>query len=149
LQSTSLPLPEPPLRWLLLAQRGLHRPPSPSIQAIYRAQTSITNHVSLPPSLDDLNSAIKNTSKLVVIDSFATWCPPCKAIAPKVEEYSEIYSEGVEFYKVDVDEAPDVAQELGIRAMPTFIFFKNGEKVDEVMGAVPPAIVAAVQKHSA
>ncbi|KAL1954378.1 hypothetical protein VTO42DRAFT_1244 [Malbranchea cinnamomea] len=103
----------------------------------------------------DFNNALEvskiktasNNPKLVVIDCFATWCGPCKAIAPKIEEYSEKYPD-VAFYKVDVDEVPDVAQELGVRAMPTFIFFKDGQKVDEVLGAVPPAIEAAVKKHS-
>lgn len=50
------------------------------------------------------------------------------------------------FIKVDVDEVPDVAQELGIRAMPTFILFKKGEKAEEVVGANPPALVAAIKK---
>ncbi|PGH29798.1 thioredoxin [[Emmonsia] crescens] len=84
---------------------------------------------------------------LIVIDCFATWCGPCKAIAPKLVEFSEAYP-NVGFYKVDVDECPDIAQELGVRAMPTFIFFKDGQKVDEVLGAVPPAIEAMIKKHA-
>lgn len=51
------------------------------------------------------------------------------------------------FYKIDVDEVPDVAQELGIRAMPTFILFKNGEKVAEVVGANKKALEAAIEKE--
>ena len=51
------------------------------------------------------------------------------------------------FYKLDVDEVPDVAQELGVRAMPTFLIFKNGEKVGEVVGANERAIKAAIEKH--
>ena len=66
-------------------------------------------------------------------------------IAPKIVEFSKQYSDA-RFYKVDVDELPDVAQELGIRAMPTFKFFKNGEEVQSVMGANPVAIEAAIQK---
>lgn len=53
---------------------------------------------------------------------------------------------GAHFVKLDVDEVPDVAQELGIRAMPTFIIFKGGEKIAEVVGANPKALVAAVEK---
>jgi thioredoxin 1 len=52
----------------------------------------------------------------------------------------------VHFIKLDVDEVPEVAQELGIRAMPTFLIFKNGEKVGEVVGANPPALKAAIEK---
>ncbi len=51
------------------------------------------------------------------------------------------------FYKLDVDEVPDVAQELGIRAMPTFLLFKGGEKVGEVVGANPKALQAAIEKE--
>jgi len=52
----------------------------------------------------------------------------------------------VHFIKLDVDEVPDVAQELGIRAMPTFLIFKDGEKVGEIVGANPPALKAAIEK---
>ncbi|WEW60894.1 thioredoxin trx1 [Emydomyces testavorans] len=109
--------------------------------------------VNAVKSRADFQAAVETTSasstdgkKLIVIDCFATWCGPCNAIAPKVTELSEKYPD-VGFYKVDVDEVSDVAQELGVRAMPTFVFFKNGEKVDEVLGAVPPAIETAIQKH--
>jgi thioredoxin 1 len=53
----------------------------------------------------------------------------------------------VRFYKIDVDEVPDLAQELNIRAMPTFLLFKDGDKVDEVVGANPNAIKAAIEKY--
>ena len=83
-----------------------------------------------------------------MIDCFATWCGPCKLIAPKVVKMSneEKYSK-VKFYKVDVDEASDIAHELAIRAMPTFLLYKNGEKVGEVVGANEKALVAAVDKN--
>ena len=57
------------------------------------------------------------------------------------------YKDSVEFYKIDVDEVPDVAQELGIRAMPTFLLYKDGEKVEEIVGANEKAIRAAVDKY--
>ena len=84
--------------------------------------------------------------QLVILDCFATWCGPCKTIAPVVVKFSEEFSNAA-FYKVDVDEAPDVAQELGIRAMPTFVLFKNGEKVAEVVGANGQALKAAIEKN--
>lgn len=80
----------------------------------------------------------------MIIDCFATWCGPCKVIAPKVVEMSKEFP-NARFYKLDVDDVPDVAQELGVRAMPTFIFFKDGEKVDEVVGANPTKLKSTVQ----
>jgi thioredoxin 1 len=87
--------------------------------------------------------------RLVVLDCFATWCGPCKVIAPEVVKFSEdpSYKEKVDFYKIDVDEAPDVAQELGVRAMPTFMLFKGGEKVGEVVGANKRALEQAIQAN--
>jgi thioredoxin 1 len=88
--------------------------------------------------------------RLVVLDCFATWCGPCKVIAPEVVKFSESeeFKDKVDFYKIDVDEAPDVAQELGIRAMPTFVLFKNGEKVKEVVGADKRALHAAIKEFA-
>nr|CAB3264381.1 thioredoxin-2 [Phallusia mammillata] len=84
--------------------------------------------------LSDLDSALSEAgSKLVVVDFFATWCGPCKVIGPKLEELSNT----LDFValKVDVDNAEDVAGKYEIKAMPTFIFFKNGQKVGEMVGA--------------
>lgn len=82
----------------------------------------------------------------MVLDCMATWCGPCKVIAPHVVKLSNDTFPDVTFYKVDVDEVPDVAQELGVRAMPTFVIFKDGEKVGEVVGANAKALEAAVRK---
>ena len=81
----------------------------------------------------------------MVLDCMATWCGPCKVIAPKVVELSQAHPD-VMFYKLDIDEVPDVAQTLAIRAMPTFVLFKDGEKVDEVVGANLPPLEAAIKK---
>ena len=80
----------------------------------------------------------------MIIDAFATWCGPCKMIAPKVVEFAKKYSDA-RFYKIDVDELPDVAQELGVRAMPSFYIFKDGEVVESVTGANQVALEKAVQ----
>ena len=77
----------------------------------------------------------------------ATWCGPCKTIAPKIVKMSNNYP-SVRFYKLDVDEVPDVAQELGVRAMPTFLVFRDGEKVGEVVGANEVALEALVKKQT-
>ncbi|KAI9712868.1 MAG: Cytoplasmic thioredoxin isoenzyme 2 [Chrysothrix sp. TS-e1954] len=87
---------------------------------------------------------IKDT--LMVLDCFATWCGPCKVIAPQIVKFSDEYPKA-RFYKLDVDQVSDVAQELGVRAMPTFMLFKNGEKVTDVVGANPKALEAAIQNN--
>ena len=92
-------------------------------------------------------TALADTSSLMVIDCFATWCGPCKVIAPEVVKLSQAYAT-TRFYKLDVDEVPDLAQELGVRAMPTFLLFKDGVKVEEIVGANKSALEAAVKKHA-
>lgn len=82
----------------------------------------------------------------MVLDCMATWCGPCKVIAPHVVKLSNDTFPDVKFYKIDVDEVSDVAQDLGVRAMPTFVIFKDGEKVGEVVGANPKALEAAVRE---
>ncbi|KAH0545563.1 hypothetical protein FGG08_000394 [Glutinoglossum americanum] len=99
--------------------------------------------VSALNNKSEFDAAIKDNS-LVFIDCFATWCGPCRVIAPVVESLSKTYT-NTHFYKLDVDEVSDVAQELGIRAMPTFVLFKDGEKSGEVVGASAKAIEAAIQ----
>ncbi|KAA8905000.1 putative thioredoxin [Sphaerosporella brunnea] len=109
-------------------------------------RTSTNCFVSLR-SHDEFKKIIEDSKeKLVVIDCYATWCGPCRVIAPKIVAFSQDYPD-VSFYKLDVDEVPDVAQELGVRAMPTFCFFKGGEKIQEVVGANPPALKSAIEKN--
>ena len=78
----------------------------------------------------DYDNAIKN-DKLVVIDFTATWCPPCKMIAPKFEAMATEFTDAV-LYKIDVDENGEASQAAGIQCMPTFQFYKGGEKVHEI-----------------
>jgi len=93
----------------------------------------------------DFDTALKE-HKVVVMDAFATWCGPCKIIAPTVVKFSETYP-NAHFIKVDVDDVPDVAEKLGIRAMPTFLVFENGQEVKKVVGADPTKLEAAIQAH--
>jgi len=77
---------------------------------------------------------LNNPDKLVVCDFFATWCGPCQMIAPQIESMAEMFR-NVIFIKVDVDELKDVAMMNQVRAMPTFMFFKNGAKIAQFEGA--------------
>lgn len=71
---------------------------------------------------------------LIVIDFFATWCGPCKRIAPTYEKLSESLT-SIQFFKVDVDESPELVSQFDISSMPTFIFLKDGVEVKRVEGA--------------
>ncbi|PYH42807.1 thioredoxin family protein [Aspergillus saccharolyticus JOP 1030-1] len=93
---------------------------------------------------EEFKEKVLNSQDTVVLDCFAEWCGPCKAIAPKVAEFSERYPQA-KFYMIDVDELSDVAAELGVRAMPTFMLFKEGQKVNDVVGANPPALEAGIK----
>ncbi|PYI16021.1 putative thioredoxin [Aspergillus violaceofuscus CBS 115571] len=83
--------------------------------------------------------------KPVIIDFWATWCGPCRMVSPVLEKISN-ETEKVAFYKVDVDAHDDISQEVSIRAMPTFILFKNGAKVDELVGADQRALAKLVER---
>ena len=73
--------------------------------------------------------------KLVVVDFTASWCPPCQMIAPKFAELSEQVADYATLVKVDVDENGETSTACGINCMPTFQFYKNGNKVHEIQGA--------------
>ncbi|XP_066460484.1 thioredoxin-like isoform X1 [Eleutherodactylus coqui] len=97
-------------------------------------------------SLDDFKATLSDAGdKLVVVDFTATWCGPCKMIAPFFEELSKKYPDVV-FIKVDVDDAQDVALHCDIKCMPTFHFYKNGERVHEFSGANQSSLEQKVQE---
>ncbi|KAG7879922.1 hypothetical protein KL905_001415 [Ogataea polymorpha] len=91
-------------------------------------------------SADEFKQAT-SVSNLVVIDFFATWCGPCKMIAPMLEKFSAEYS-SFDFYKVDVDELPEIASQYDVTSMPTILFLKDGKEVKRIIGANPSAIKA-------
>jgi len=98
--------------------------------------------VEVVNSVDQFREII-NGGDTVVFDFWATWCGPCRTMSPIFEELSEKKS-GVKFYKVDTDEQQEIIQEAGLRAMPTFIAWRKGEKIGDVVGANPGGLESLI-----
>jgi thioredoxin 1 len=82
----------------------------------------------------NFDAEVLKASGLVMVDFFATWCGPCKMMAPTIEKLSEEYAGKVKIGKFDVDDNPEWSGKYSVQSIPTIIFFKNGEMVDQLVG---------------
>ena len=80
---------------------------------------------------------VLDSKQPVLVDFWAEWCGPCKAIAPSLEELSEEMASKLKIVKINVDENPSISQTYSIRSIPALMIFKDGEKISEKMGALP------------
>lgn len=96
-----------------------------------------------PIELTDANFAdeVGKEEIPVLVDFWASWCSPCRMIAPIVEEIAMDYEGRIKVGKVNVDNSPVVSQEYGIRSIPTLLIFKGGQVVDQIIGAVPKSVL--------
>lgn len=83
---------------------------------------------------EDFQEKVLKADKPVVVDFWAKWCSPCLKMEPIVEELSKEFKDKVDIYKLNVDESASKAAEYGVRGIPAYFFFKNGEVVDRVVG---------------
>ena len=99
-----------------------------------------TKHFS---AVDFEDEVLKN-EKPVLVDFWATWCGPCRMIAPIIDQLANEYDGRAVVGKVDVDEEPELARRYGVMSIPTLVVIKNGEVVNKVIGAVPKPKLAAM-----
>ena len=96
----------------------------------------------------DFESEIENHDGLAVVDFWATWCAPCRVIAPVLDQLAVEYEGKVKVTKLDIDANLRTASRFNVRSIPTILFFKNGKLVDQVVGAVPkPALEGKIREH--
>lgn len=99
-----------------------------------------TTYVTLTEQ--NFQSEVLESSKVVLVDFWASWCAPCRMIAPVIEELAADFHGHAKVTKLDVDRNPGLVERFGIRSIPTLLYFKDGEVVDQVVGVVPKRVLA-------
>jgi thioredoxin len=106
-----------------------------------------TNDAITHLSDDSFTGEVEQGTGLVVVDFWAEWCGPCRAIAPVLEQLATTYAGRLRVTKLDVDQHPRTPMKFNVRSIPTLLFFRDGKHVDTVVGALPkPALEARIQK---
>ena len=96
----------------------------------------------------DFESVISSSEKPVLVDFWASWCGPCRALAPVIDQISQEMEDKLTVYKCNVDEEPDLATQFRIVSIPTLILFKGGQPAHTVVGNMPkPALVAELEAN--
>lgn len=90
---------------------------------------------------NDFEQEVLKSALPAMVDMWAPWCGPCRMLGPVVEKLAEDFKDKVKVCKLNVDENPQTASAYGVRSIPLVLFFKNGQKVDESLGAVPENIL--------
>lgn len=113
------------------------RPARAAVRAAAPSSRSVVVRAAGAVTDDSWEADVLGSDVPVLVDFWAPWCGPCRMIAPLIDEISEEYGDKLKAVKLNTDESPGVATEYGIRSIPTVMIFKDGQKMDTVIGAVP------------
>lgn len=91
---------------------------------------------------------VLDSKKVVLVDVWATWCPPCRAMMPVIEQVAEETKDWADVVKLDVTEDMDMAQSLGVNSLPTFITYKDGQVVSQSVGATSKSNLIEMMSHA-
>lgn len=98
-------------------------------------------------NMDEFNNEVKNANGVAVIDFFATWCGPCKMLAPVFQEAANEF-QNVKFFKVDIDQSLDLARQYNVSSVPTVMIFRDGDLVETLVGFMPKEkLVDSIKKY--
>ena len=86
---------------------------------------------------EEFNNLVQHTEGIAVVDFFATWCGPCKMLAPVFQEVGNELDGKANFYKIDIDASLDIARQFSVSTVPTVIIFRNGEPIERLVGFMP------------
>ena len=96
----------------------------------------------------NFETEVLKSSVPVLVDFWAEWCAPCKALSPTIDDVASQYKGKVKFVKINIDENPDTPSQFGVRSIPTLILFKGGQQIDQSLGNIPKGQVVSLVERA-